>query len=291
MRERSQRVLPEGPPIEAGGPYDGRLNRAVALIPSGPRDLVAEVGGMAMLLGKVLRSAVRNPRGYWGDVVEQMHFTITKSWFAIAVGIFGFLTALATTGMQFVNLAGVGEYFGPLLVVHCTRTFTVWVSTLLVAGVIGASITAELGSRKVREELDAMVVMGVDPIRVLVLPKVVAVILITTLLSIPAQWIAILSCQFAASFIGGIESPDFYSFLWINQSQTELIAMVVNCLLAGTIIATVSSYKGLHAQGGSTGLGRAVNQSVVVCFLALFVLQLGYNAVVLGLFPELGGFR
>lgn len=280
-----------GPPIEPGGPYDGRLNRAVAVIPAGPRGVLAETGGMALLLCKVVWSAVRHPRGYWGDVAEQMHFTIKKSWLSIGLGIFGFLIALSTTGMQFLNIAGVGEYFGPLLVVQCTRTFTVWVSTLLVAGVIGAAITAELGSRKVREELDAMIVMGVDPVRVLVLPKVIAVMIITTMLSIPAQWISILSCQFAAYYIGDISATDFYSFLWINQTRTELIAMMINCLLAGIVVGTVTAYKGLNAQGGSTGLGRAVNQAVVICFLALFVLQLGYNAVVLGLFPDLGGFR
>lgn len=246
---------------------------------------------MAQLLLTVLWSAVRHPRGYWPDVVTDMHATIKRSWLSITIGIFGFLLALSTTGMQFVNMAGVAEYFGPLLVAHSTRSFTVWVSTMLVAGVIGAAITAELGSRKVREELDAMVVMGVDPIRTLVVPKIVSITLTTTLLAIPAQMITILSCQFAAWYVGGVDAAAFYQYVWLNQSTVEVAALVVNCFLAGLLVGAVACYKGLQAAGGATGLGRAVNQGVVISFVALFVMQLGYNAVVLGVFPELGGFR
>jgi phospholipid/cholesterol/gamma-HCH transport system permease protein len=67
--------------------------------------------------------------------------------------------------------------------------------------------------------------------------------------------------------------------------------MVFNCFLSGLLIGTVCCYKGLNAAGGAIGLGRAVNQAVVISFVALFVMQLGYNAIVLGLFPGLGEFR
>jgi phospholipid/cholesterol/gamma-HCH transport system permease protein len=280
-----------GTPIEPGGPYDSSLARAVAYVPGPVRNVVTEAGGMAHLLVTVLWSAIRHPRGYWTDVVEEMQFTIKRSWISITVALFGFLLALSVPSMQFVQLAGVGELYGPLLLTQSTRTFTVWVATLLVAGVIGAAITAELGSRKVREELDAMQVMGIDPIRTLVVPRVVSVALITTLLGIPAEFITILSSQFASHYIGGIEAPEFYSFLWLNMSTIEVVAMVLNCLLAGLLIGAVCCYKGMHAAGGAMGLGKAVNQAVVISFVALFVMQLGYNAIILGVFPGLGAFR
>ena len=279
------------PPIEAGGPYSGRLNEVVSLVPGPARSVVGEAGGMARLLVTVLWSAIRHPRGYWQDVVDEMHYTIKKSWISITAALFGFLLALSVPSMQFVQLAGVGELYGPLLLTQSTRTFTVWVATLLVAGVIGAAITAELGSRKVREELDAMQVMGIDPIRTLVVPRVVSVALITTLIGIPAELITILSSQFSAWYIGGIEPSEFYSFLWLNMSTTEVAAMVLNCLIAGLLIGAVCCYKGLSAAGGAMGLGKAVNQAVVISFVALFVMQLGYNAVILGVFPGLGAFR
>jgi phospholipid/cholesterol/gamma-HCH transport system permease protein len=284
-------MLVEPLPVEDGGPYGGQLSRAVGFVPGRVRTVVSEAGGMTQLLVKVLWSAVRHPRGYWNDVVEELHFTIKRSWLSITVALSGFLIALSVPSMQFVQLAGVGELYGPMLFVHSTRTFTVWVAALLVAGVIGAAMTAELGSRKVREELDAMQVMGIDPIRTLVVPRIVSISIVTTLLAIPAEIITILTCQLAAWYIGGISKEAFYSFLFLNLSTVEIVAMVLNCFLAGLLIGTVCCYKGLNAAGGAIGLGRAVNQAVVISFVALFVMQLGYNAIVLGLFPGLGEFR
>lgn len=279
------------PPIEPDGPYGGRLSRVVAYTPKRPRGFVAEAGGMSQLLIKVLWSAVRHPRGYWDDVLDEMHYTIKRSWVSITLALFGFLLALSVPSMQFLQVAGVGELYGPNLLVQSTRTFTVWVATLLVAGVVGAAITAELGSRKVREELDAMQVMGIDPIRTLVLPRVVSVTLVTTLLAIPAEIITVVSAMFAARYIGGMGEADFFSFLWETLSVVELLALVGNCLLAGLLIGAVCCYKGMTAAGGAMGLGRAVNQAVVIAFVALFVMQLGYNAVILGFFPALGAYK
>jgi phospholipid/cholesterol/gamma-HCH transport system permease protein len=252
---------------------------------------VAEAGGMSELLVRVVWSGIRHPRGYWQDVFEEMSFAIKRSAISISVAVFGFLMALSIPSMQFVSLAGVGELYGTILIVHSLRSFTVWVATLMVAGVIGASITAELGSRKVREELDAMQVMGIDPVRTLVLPRIISVTLVTALLSIPATVITVFTMQASAKLIGGLQAAEFYSTLWLSLTPLEVVAMVLNCALAGLLIGVVSCYKGLTAAGGATGLGRAVNQAVVISFVSLFVMELGYNAVVLGLFPGLGGIR
>lgn len=278
-------------PIEPDGPYGSRLSAAVAVVPRPIRGLVAEAGGMAELLVTVVWSALRHPRGYWGDVFEEMSFTIRRSWLSISVALSAFLLALTIPSLTWVQLAGVGELYGPLLLVQSVRTFTVWVATLLVAGVIGAAMTAELGSRKVREELDAMQVMGIDPVRTLVVPRIVSVTLVTTLLSVPASLVTVLTSWFGSYFIGAIDTASFFQFVWLTLSPVELVAMVFNCLLAGVLIGTVCCYKGLNAGGGAIGLGRAVNQAVVIAFVSLFVMQLGYNAVVLGFFPDLGAFR
>lgn len=279
------------PPIEPGGPYSGPLAGSMARLPRGVRSLLGDAGGMAELVAKVLWSAIRHPRGYWGDVVDEMHFTIKRSWFAITLALFGFLIALAAPSMKWVAVAGISELFGPLLFIQSTRTFTVWVATMLVAGVVGASITAELGSRKVREELDAMKVMGIDPIRALVLPRMISVTLVTGLLAIPAEFITILSSYFAGWSITGETVSTFNDYEFLAQAPISMIAVVLDCLITGLVIGAVSCYKGLTAAGGATGLGRAVNQSVVISFIALFVVQLGYTSLLLGFFPNVGSFR
>lgn len=278
-------------PIEPDGPYSGRLSSGAAYVPVPIRRGLTEAGGMTRLLGTVATSAVRHPAGYWRDVMSEMAFVVQRSWLSITLALFGFLLALSIPAQQFVNLAGAGELYGPLLLVQSTRTFTVWVATLLVAGVIGAAMTAELGSRKVREELDAMRVMGIDPVRTLVLPRMVAVTIVTTMLAIPAELITIFASCFGAYYISGIAPSDALYFIYQTMSPVEVLAMVVNCTLAGILVGTVCCWKGLSAAGGAIGLGRAVNQAVVICFVSLFVLQMGYNALVLGFFPGLGAFR
>jgi len=285
------RPLPTLSTSNASGPYSGRLSRSVGFVPPFVRTIAVEIGGMSQLLIKALWSAIRHPRGYWGEVVQEMHFTIRRAWISITAALFGFLLALSVPSQQWVSLAGVGELYGPLLLVHSTRTFTVWIATLLVAGVIGAAITAELGSRKVREEIDAMKVMGIDPVRALVVPRIVSVTIVTTLLAVPAEIITVVSSQIGEAYIAGFTSAEFYSFEWLAMSTVEVVALVINCLLAGLLIGAVCCYKGLSSGGGAIGLGRAVNQAVVICFVALFVMQLGYNALVLGFFPSLGDFR
>lgn len=278
-------------PIDPGGPYDTRLSRATAYLPGSVRGVLSEAGGITQLLVTVVWDAIRHPRGYWADAVDEMAFTIQRSYLAIFLALSGFLLMLSVPSQKFLNLAGVDELYGPLLFVQSTRTFTVWVATLLVAGVVGASMTAELGSRKVREELDAMEVMGIDPIRTLVLPRIVSVTIVTTLLAIPAELITIGSTVFSAMFIGGISPANTLQFQFETMSPVEVVALIVNCLLAGLLIGAVCCYKGITASGGAIGLGRAVNQAVVISFVSLFVMQLGYNALILGFFPGLGEFR
>lgn len=278
-------------PYAEDGPYRTRLGGVVAHVPARIRSVASESGGMARLLCAVVASAVRHPRGYWTAVVEEMANAIRKSALSISVALFGFLLALSIPAQKFVFLAGAGELYGPLLLVQSTRTFTVWVATLLVAGVMGAAMTAELGSRKVREELDALQVMGVDPLRELAVPRIVAITLITTLLAIPAEIITIGSSLFSASYVAGIPLADALDFLFQSMSPAEVVFLLVNCALAGLLVGVVCCYKGLTASGGAIGLGRAVNQAVIISFVSLFTMQLGYNALVLGFFPGLGEFR
>ncbi|MCW2856606.1 MAG: hypothetical protein JWR52_2221 [Marmoricola sp.] len=278
-------------PIDPGGPYDTVLSRGTAYLPGRVRSTLVEAGGITQLLVTVLWDAVRHPTGYWTDTIDEMAFTIKRSYIAIFFALSGFLLMLSVPSQKFLNLAGVDELYGPLLLVQSTRTFTVWVATLLVAGVVGASMTAELGSRKVREELDAMEVMGIDPIRTLVLPRIVSVTIVTTLLAIPAELITIGSSVFSAMFIGGISPANSLQFEFGTLSPVEVVSLILNCFLAGLLIGAICCYKGINASGGAIGLGRAVNQAVVISFVSLFVMQLGYNALVLGFFPGLGEFR
>jgi len=278
-------------PIEDDGPYSGRLSTAAAYVPTGVRQPVGDVGGMARMGAAAVWSAIRHPRGYWHSVFEELSGMVVRCSVPVGLALFGFLLTLCIPSVLFVKVAGVTEYFGPLLLTTSLRSFTPWITALLLAGSVGAALTADLGARKVREEIDAMVVMGIDPIRTLVVPRVVAAAIGTCLMSIPAAMSTVLSIQAAAKFVGGVPLHDFDYFLWSSMSGVELVSMLLNSLLAGLVIGIICCYRGMTAGGGAVGLGKAVNQAVVQAFIALFALQLGYSAIVLSMFPDMGSFR
>lgn len=273
------------------GPYDGRANKVVGALPKRLRGPVAEAGGMMQLLAAIVRSAVLHPRGYWGAVVQDMYDTIRTAWLPIAAALFGFLMFMSILTVQFFDMAGATQLFGPLLLLQSMRTFTMWVNSMVVAGVIGTALTADVGARKVREEIDAMQVMGIDPVRDLAVPRVISITLITTLLAVPSLMVTIVSMQFGATYVAHMPTGHFYSNLFANVSPVDILAVVVNSFLVGLLIGTICCYKGFTASGGAIGLGRSVNQAVVLSFVAVWILQLAFNALLLGFFPELGAFR
>ncbi|MBZ5735315.1 ABC transporter permease [Nocardioides sp. TRM66260-LWL] len=246
---------------------------------------------MIQLLARILASAVRHPVGYWGAVVDDMYATIKQAWVPIAAALFGFLVFMSILTVQFFDMAGAAQLFGPLLFLQSMRTFTMWINSMVVAGVIGTALTADVGARKVREELDAMEVMGIDPVRDLAVPRVLSITLITTLLAVPSLLVTMVSMQFGAAYVARMPASHFYSNLFANVSGTEIVSVVLNSLLVGLLIGTICCYKGFTASGGAIGLGRSVNQAVVLSFVAVWVLQLAYNALLFGFFPGLGAFR
>src|SRR3546814_13099609 len=108
-------------------------------------------------------------------------------------------------------MAGASQLFGPLLFLQSIRTFTMWINSMVVAGVIGTALTADVGARKVREEIDAMMVMGIDPVRDLAVPRVLSITFITTQLALPSQLVTLLSMQLGDKYVPGMPAPPIHS--------------------------------------------------------------------------------
>src|SRR3546814_6704442 len=144
-----------------------------------------------------------------------------------------------------------------------------------VAGVIGTALTADVGARKVREEIDAMMVMGLDPVRDLAAPRVLSITFITTLLAVPSLLVTILSMQIGAKYVAGMPASHFHSNLFSNLAPVDILSVMVNSVLIGLLIGTICCYKGFTASGGAIGLGRSVNQAVALSFVSVWILQIG----------------
>ncbi|MCW2612289.1 MAG: phospholipid/cholesterol/gamma-HCH transport system permease protein [Actinomycetota bacterium] len=252
------------------------------------RNALVQTGEMTLLMFRVIGEAVRHPIGYWADVRDQMHGILKLCWFPMIVSTtaFGF-GAPGIQGGNLYALFGIPERLGSFFIMASVREFAPWINAMVVAGVIGTAMTADLGARRIREEIDAMEVLGIEPIRTLVVPRVIAVTIMTGLLDLVALTFGIVGGYIAAVPLLGASSGSYFASFFANATVTELWGSVLKTTLFGLIIGVVCCYKGLTAQGGPIGVGRAVNQAVVISFAAIWVFNFVFTTILLGLNPAM----
>lgn len=276
----------------------GSAPRAVRVVPvlvsaagAAAGSALRQAGEMVELLVEVLISAVRRPVGYWGEVRESMVDTLAACWITmvIATGVFGF--TVGVNGSQGYLSMGVPERMGSFFLATGVREFCPWINAIVVAGAAGTMLTADLGTRRIRQEFDAMEVMEVDPVRNVVLPRVVALTLMTPLLSVFALLTGLLGGMAAVMFIGAAPGA-FWNSFWANASTIDIAMGVLKSVAFGLTIGVVCAYKGYRVpEAGPAAVGRAVNQSVVIALAVIWVTNLVISTLLLGVFPEMTNAR
>jgi len=239
------------------------------------KNLLEQVGDMMILTGKTVMSALRPPYPYGGEFVNQFLFALRLCWFPLVLQAGNFLV-----------LFGAIDRLGGFFVLATIREFAPNVTAIIVAGVAGTAITADLGARKIREELDALQVLGVDPVKNLVVPRFLALMVITGLFDAFAI-IAGLTGGVLASLSFKAPLGPFFSTLLTNASTTDLWGSVVKCTMFGAIVAIVCCYKGMTASGGAEGVGRAVNSAVVIATTGVFAFNYVFTQTLLATHPEI----
>src|SRR5438046_4646414 len=151
------------------------------------KSLFEQVGNMMILTGKTIVATVKPPYPYGGEFVSQFIFALQLCWFPMLISTVAF--GFGAPGLQaanFLTLFGALDRLGGFFILASVREFAPFVTAVVVAVVAGTAITADLGARKIREELDALQVLGVDPIKNLVVPRFLSLMLITGLLDVYA---------------------------------------------------------------------------------------------------------
>src|SRR5436305_1924876 len=254
------------------------------------KNLLEEVGDMMILTGKTIVSAIRPPYPYGGEFVSQFLFALRLCWFPLLVSTVAF--GYGAPGLQAANflvLFGALDRLGGFFVLSSIREFAPFVDAIVMAGVAGTAITADLGARKIREELDALQVLGVDPIKNLVVPRFLSLMIVTGLFDIYALIFGVFG-GVLATLVNHAPLGPFFSTFFNNASTTDLWGSIVKTTLFGAIIAIVCCYKGMTASGGAEGVGRAVNQAVVIAFLGIFGFKMAAK-IGTGLVAEIGSMK
>jgi phospholipid/cholesterol/gamma-HCH transport system permease protein len=246
-----------------------------------------EIGDIVVLTGKTISSVLRPPYPYGGEFVSQFLFVLRLCWFPLMVSAIAIdYAAPGLQGANFLTLFGALDRLGGFFVLGAIREIGPFVTAIVVAGVAGTAITADLGARRVREELDALQVLGVDPIKNLVVPRFLALMLATGLLNIYAILFGIFG-GLLAEIVNGYPLGPFWNNLFANADTTDMWASVLKATLYGAFISIICCYKGLTASGGAEGVGRAVNQAVVASFMAFATFDYVFEQTILATHPQI----
>ena len=146
-------------------------------------------------------------------------------------------------------------------------------TVLVVAGAGSTAICADLGARTIREEIDAMEVLGIDPIHRLVVPRVVAATVIATLLNGLVITVGLVGGYLFGVYLQNVSAGAYLQSLTLITGLPEVLIATIKAAVFGLIAGLVGCYRGLTTGGGSKGLGTAVNETVVLCVVALYAVN------------------
>jgi len=246
-----------------------------------------QVGDFFALALDTIRATFRR-RFAVREALDQFWFVTSVSWVpALLVAIpFGAVIALQL-GTLTVQV-GAQSFTGAASVLAVVQQAAPIVTSLVIAGAGGAAICADLGARTIRDEIDAMKVIGLDPVQRLVVPRVLACVLAAVLLNGLVSVVGVLGGYFFNVVVqGGTPGAYLSSFTALAQIS-DLWVGELKAVMFGFLAGVVAAYRGLNTKPGPKGVGESVNQSVVVTFLLLFFVNFVITTLYLQLVPGKG---
>ncbi|MFC8530037.1 MULTISPECIES: ABC transporter permease [Nocardia] len=249
------------------------------------------VGGQFVLGVRAIQYLVADivtGRFNFAEFVRQSAFMASA---AALPTIFVSLPIGVTLSIQFGLLAGqVGatSLAGAASGLAVIRQGAPMVAALLMASAVGSAICADLGSRKIRDELDAMEVMGVSVIRRLVVPRVAAAVLVGVSLTGVVCFVGFLAGYLFNVFVQGGAPGSFVATFASFATVGDLWLTLVKAVVYGAIVAVVACEKGLGTKGGPAGVANSVNSTVVSSILLLMVVNVVFTQMFMILFPRSG---
>jgi len=199
---------------------------------------------------------------------------------ASVMAFFVGLVLALQTGYQLKKF-GIESILGAIVGLSFAKELGPVLTGLLLAGRVGAGIAAEVGTMKVSEEIDALTTLGINPIRYLAMPRVVAATLMMPLLICYAYVIGFFAGGLMAYAYAGVQPADYADSLFDALSARELTDGLVKGLVFGALVATVGCHQGFKTSGGAQGVGRATTRSVVISFMLILAFDYVLTRVLL----------
>ena len=246
---------------------------------------LVELQGITLLFWRSVRG-LRKPPRYFGEIIRQLDL--------IGVGSLGIviLTGFFTGGVLILQAYPTLQYYGAQanagqgVATSLIRELGPVLTALMVAGRVGSSISAELGSMVVSQQLDAMRALGTSPVRKLVTPRVIALFIALPLLTVAGDMFGLFGGGIVALKIYGLDSGVYINSVRSGVDIEDLIGGIIKPTVFGFIIGMISCYKGLSTTDGTVGVGRSTTNAVVAASICVIIADFFISKVLQGLFSS-----
>ena len=244
---------------------------------------ISDTQDLAWLTGKTAAAMTRRP---WPakETMEQMDLLgVGSLGIVILTGLFAGMALAVQFSVELASFGAKG-YLGRAVTVSILRELGPVLTGLMVAGRVCSGITAELGAMRVTQQIDAMRVLGSDPITKLVVPRLTAVVLMLPILTVISDAMAVFGGYSVAVFISRISSPIYWSEVGRAFTFANVIGALIKPVMFGVIIALVGCDQGLRTTGGTRGIGLATTRAVVLASVLILVANFLLTKLLVGIF-------
>jgi phospholipid/cholesterol/gamma-HCH transport system permease protein len=209
------------------------------------------------------------------------------------VSVTGAFIGMVLAIESFPQFKAIGQEFrlGTVINLSVVKQIGPVLAAVMLAGRIGGALTAELGTMNVTEQLDALRVMGADPIRYLVVPRFLACVFLTPILTIYSDFLGVLGGWIVSVRMLGVASGPYWDFSAMGVETWQIMEGLVKSVFFGGVIGLISCYKGFTCGAGASGVGRACTESFVTSFIVIIILNFFFAEFMQDLYQALWGSR
>ena len=228
------------------------------------------LGELALLTRDAVRACLRRPPA-WSAIVDQLEQVGWKSLSIVSLTALSMGMVLALQLGNFLERFGAKMFVSRIVGVSLVREMSPILTALMLGGRVGAGITAELGTMAVTEQIDAIRALGASPVRVLVVPRLLAVMIMLPMLTIVADFVGVLGGLFISTTELRVSSDFYWNSLLYGMVLNDLFSGIGKSMFFAYFIGIIACYNGLHVTGGADGVGRATTSTVVAASITILI--------------------
>jgi phospholipid/cholesterol/gamma-HCH transport system permease protein len=202
---------------------------------------------------------------------------------AAATSLFTGMVLALQTGSSFKNLFNEPIYTGVIVSYAIVKELGPVMTAVVVSGRAGAAIAAEIGTMRVTEQIDALYTLGTDPVRYLVIPRVIAFMIVLPLLTVFADFSGVIGGAIVAYLKLGIPTQVYWDDVFQNLENKQFFHGLSKSAVFAVCIAFICCYKGLYTRGGAEGVGKSTTAAVVNSMTAVLIVDYFVTAILVAL--------